>query len=78
MEERASCRYGDSSPRQRKTSRRRSAIGCDRVQARSVGRQRMSGLEVEGGDDRRVVGLGILPVDSEGGGLVVQDLVVDF
>jgi hypothetical protein len=37
-----------------------------------------SGLEVEGSNDGRVVGLGIFPVDSEGGGLVVQDLVVDF
>jgi hypothetical protein len=35
-------------------------------------------LEVEGCDDRGVVGLGIFPVDSEGSGLVVQDLVVDF
>jgi hypothetical protein len=36
------------------------------------------GLEVEGRDDRSVVGLGIFSVDSEGCGLVVQDLVVDF
>lgn len=35
-------------------------------------------LEVEGGDDRRVVGLGIFAFDSECGGLVVEDLVVDF
>jgi hypothetical protein len=36
------------------------------------------GLEVERCDDRGMVGLGILTVDGEGGGLVVQDLVVDF
>jgi hypothetical protein len=35
-------------------------------------------LEIEGGYDGGVIGLGIFSVDGEGGGLVVQDLVVDF
>jgi hypothetical protein len=35
-------------------------------------------LEIKGGYDRGVIGLGIFSIDGEGGGLVVQDLVVNF
>jgi hypothetical protein len=35
-------------------------------------------LEIEGGYNRGVIGLGIFPIDREGGGFVVQDLVVDL
>ena len=48
------------------------------AEARDAGALPSRGLEVERCDDRGVVGLGILTVDGEGGGLVVQDLVVDF
>jgi hypothetical protein len=34
-------------------------------------------VEVEGGDDRSVVGLGELAVDGEGGRLVMQQFAVD-
>jgi hypothetical protein len=58
-----------------------SAAGCHwscTLRALVLVHYRNTGLEVEVGDDRCVVGLGILTFDSECGGLVVEDLVVDF
>jgi hypothetical protein len=45
---------------------------------RDGGSEQCLSLEIEGRYDGGVIGLGIFSIDGEGGGLVVQDLVVDF